>query len=893
MSKRIIVLLIAFTFLFASAVSAAPAAESGETFYEEIYHLKNIGILQGDENGDIEPEAEMMRAEFATVITRLLGVYNEIGEIENLYFEDISVNHWGKNYILYCTQMGYLVGFGDGTFHPENSVETIQAVKVLVELLGYRYSAVINGGYPTGYLMTAKELGLLKGVDLEEQNITIKNLAKLCFNALTVDLMQTNSYGDSYVSIETVRGENILKKYLKMGTDEAVLNGFYGVHIIGSYSLDEDQILLGDEVFRQPYDVHSFLGKKVRYFYTEDERDIKSIYPTEKDNKETAFSTDKVLSADYETIVIENDTGREQKINIRPTAKIVYNWEFQMEYDFQKLKDMKTGLVKLLDNNGDSVYDVVLIFDYQTCSAEQVSSNAIRDRFSGAVIRLDEEDRILFIRNADGNEVSIKKLVPNMILSVIESERVLDILVSSETAHGTLDSLSDEEAVIQGTAYPVSKALHTESQVAIGKEADAYLDAFGEIVYLTSSGKTSFLTGYLIGLMAPESDFETGKIKLYTENGEMKIYPLPEKVKVSGEKYEMASAAAYQRFYDLFCVEGVFEPQVVKYRCDEAENIAEIVVAADYLAQDEDGFVLNLGAVESSFAGTAERMAAKKSILESGLSASNMNADYNVFCDGKIRYNNKTKFFFVPPALEDRFSGDEKNFAVLKADQMTKAANPFAAYYQSKNDAYADVIVFYAAQDSLYKITAQLDNARLSVFQRIYEGIDEHGETRKGMEYFDGTAVKKAVISEQITSEVRDIIGKLNQGDTIQVILNAKGELYECRQIYTADRPRSESVLYAGASTSLSYQRGFVSAYYEDGSFRLDTGGSETYLYEKTSDLLQGTVVPSPTAVIVVTRTGGRISVRAGKANEINVGDFVIVQSRNYRTKTVVVYRDE
>ena len=99
--KRIISILVALTLLL-SVMSFVPAfaSDDEEAFNEYIYHLRNIGILEGDENGEIQQDAIMTRAQFCALITKLTGAYGTVYGLENNLFTDVANNYWGKDYIV-------------------------------------------------------------------------------------------------------------------------------------------------------------------------------------------------------------------------------------------------------------------------------------------------------------------------------------------------------------------------------------------------------------------------------------------------------------------------------------------------------------------------------------------------------------------------------------------------------------------------------------------------------------------------------------------------------------------------------------------------------------------------------------------------------------------------
>src|SRR5690606_3803199 len=61
---------------------------------------------------------------------------------------------------------GIVNGYPDGTFKPKGLVTQAEALTMLVRALGFGSYADANGGFPTGYLLAAQQLGLTEGMGL-------------------------------------------------------------------------------------------------------------------------------------------------------------------------------------------------------------------------------------------------------------------------------------------------------------------------------------------------------------------------------------------------------------------------------------------------------------------------------------------------------------------------------------------------------------------------------------------------------------------------------------------------------------------------------------------------------------------------------------------------------
>ncbi len=92
--------------------------------------LVNGGFLNGYEDGTFRPGASITRAEFAAIASRLDAV------IENPThnFTDIS-GHWAETSIANAVAKGWITGYEDGTFRPDQSITRAEVVTIANRML--------------------------------------------------------------------------------------------------------------------------------------------------------------------------------------------------------------------------------------------------------------------------------------------------------------------------------------------------------------------------------------------------------------------------------------------------------------------------------------------------------------------------------------------------------------------------------------------------------------------------------------------------------------------------------------------------------------------------------------------------------------------------------------
>lgn len=93
-----------------------------------IAQLAQRGVIQGLKNNTFQPNRPITRAEFATM---LQNAFEKTQTGRTLKFKDISDTYWASPAIADAVQMGFMSGYPDGTFQPNQVIPRVQAVIAL------------------------------------------------------------------------------------------------------------------------------------------------------------------------------------------------------------------------------------------------------------------------------------------------------------------------------------------------------------------------------------------------------------------------------------------------------------------------------------------------------------------------------------------------------------------------------------------------------------------------------------------------------------------------------------------------------------------------------------------------------------------------------------------
>ena len=88
--------------------------------------LSNAGIIDGYEDGTFKPDGNITRAEFATIAVRFFEATYDGGDL----FSDIA-GHWAQDYINEAANAGIVDGYPDGTFGPQKLITRAEAMTMV------------------------------------------------------------------------------------------------------------------------------------------------------------------------------------------------------------------------------------------------------------------------------------------------------------------------------------------------------------------------------------------------------------------------------------------------------------------------------------------------------------------------------------------------------------------------------------------------------------------------------------------------------------------------------------------------------------------------------------------------------------------------------------------
>ncbi|MCQ2978478.1 MAG: S-layer homology domain-containing protein [Clostridia bacterium] len=157
--KRILSLVLAFMLALNVTCYAATEAETSAA-----NQLNAFGILKGRDNGgtvDLALGSTITRAEIATLVLRITGQEEtNVPNLETVTQKDI-VGHWAETNIRKVIKLGYMKGYDDNSYGPNDNITYQEVVTLVLRLIGEEKN--LTAEWPIGQIEKAKSIGLVKG----------------------------------------------------------------------------------------------------------------------------------------------------------------------------------------------------------------------------------------------------------------------------------------------------------------------------------------------------------------------------------------------------------------------------------------------------------------------------------------------------------------------------------------------------------------------------------------------------------------------------------------------------------------------------------------------------------------------------------------------------------
>lgn len=166
--KRLLAALLAVALIWCAAPPLVRQVQAASWMDSYLNQVVEWGVMRGDLQGNLEPNRDITRAEFCTMINRAFG-YTEVGPHP---FTDVKSKDWFADDIAIAYNQGYLFGTSATTASPNDPLTREQAMVILGknlmlqtqpgEVLGFTDSRTFSD-WAKGWIRAVSECGIISG----------------------------------------------------------------------------------------------------------------------------------------------------------------------------------------------------------------------------------------------------------------------------------------------------------------------------------------------------------------------------------------------------------------------------------------------------------------------------------------------------------------------------------------------------------------------------------------------------------------------------------------------------------------------------------------------------------------------------------------------------------
>lgn len=415
---------------FSMVFGASYSDMAGEKSSDAVKVLSGLGVISGYPDGTYKPDRIVTRAEMAKLIVAGLGL-EKFATATTSKYPDMTAAPWAQGYVAYGTSLGFISGYPDGTFKPNNTVSYEEAASMIVRALGYT-SEFLPGEWPAEWMIKAQTLGLFKNVVNKTGGANRGDIAIMLYNALDEVIGYVD--GDNkFVGEKTGDYDNML---VRLGAEKSA-----AAVILGS----EDTAI----------NLRPYVGAYAETYWMDDEIIAvveKSEFLTGDFDQVDCGGTFEVGDVEYKISDAVAD----------PTTPFAFGFENgTLEWEDDYLCDWGTGTYTLaVDVSGKTItkiysilwWDVTYHGQFSEADADSIVDDQMIDDYEFV---LDDDDEIDLNSFELFGAASLDKISEDDVIYVyVDDENdIRKIEVGTETVSGEITRVSGDKFTVGGKVY--------------------------------------------------------------------------------------------------------------------------------------------------------------------------------------------------------------------------------------------------------------------------------------------------------------------------------------------------------------------------------------------------------------------------------------------------------
>ena len=741
--------------------------------YEEIIgYLVMLGLVDASAADEFTQEARITRGEAADMVVRSTGQYDLARSLDFFGgFVDLRPGDRHAEIVAYAVATGILTGFPGATLNFGDNATVAQAARMIIGALGYDVRAQLSGGWPQGYLITGTELRLFSGLNVAQYNSEISKMdfAIMLNNALTVPMLRPVRFApgedrivfqtDSDITLESefLRGNNYV---INTGIVEATRRTTIGTRD----RLEDTEIVIGgvrlDATGLNMNALNDFIGYEVQYvaYHPQGARLGRLLrFRVTRNNTITYLTVDngpEVLSGNRIEFYDMN-TGRVREMRLDPNVIYIHNNRMLTAVTPDML-DFADSNVTLISNNRsqDTAINVVrwtTSMSYITGGVREANEFIILEsgahRGSASIDMRESDDRIIVVRDVEGNSADWRDIRNGDAISIIDSADgvYLEIIILPAPITGRITEMQTGEwVVIDGVRFNVTSQL---GDISLGRVGRFFTNENGA-VFRFESGMMDFI--FIAGKTINTGLDTTIRIQIYDNDTGINILYVHDRVLIRDQDRRENVFANAEDTFNAIPVDSVASLTV-----DANGRVREIDLARPYGGRDTRRYRSYARAFnDATYLDRPEGLA--------------------------FKFNDDTLFFIVPQ------NGNIEDFGAIPRwiDGERKDVHAFEYDYDT---GYVGAVVMWVDTDALTDTTLN-EHSTYGIVARVGQIMDRTEQRTFFMEgYAEGEPFR---YTASHNAAVFGVMGHLRPGDVVRFNTNINNQVVAIERLISLETER-------------------------------------------------------------------------------------------------------
>lgn len=797
--KKIIALCI-----FAILIPMCAYAQDDDLKFDTAYTL--LHDLNVVEEKPSDTDSSVTRGDFVGMFIRALNIdlssSPEISAFSDVYHSDKNYAEINAGY-----EMGYISGYDDKTFRPDENISFSHCLDLANKALGYNKLGISvfnkSNKINDGITKIGNEVSYHDAVVLI-YNMLMENTMEADYSKVPVEYNKSkNSLLYDMWNIYSVRGQITQTAYTGLSTGA---------------DCGKDRIKIGDTTYVCTIpDINEKLGFSVTAFIC-DKDDVDTVVSiADRKNTVVNLKADTLRKSSYKNNVFEytDASGSTHKFKMLPAIDIIYNDVFAgSQFENSIIENMSLGEVDIIDSDDDGVYDILKVYDYKILTAGNNTSENARRIYDKYIpqnyIEVEAtNDYDLVNLSIDGRIGKTSEIVFGDVIAYYENTnesgtKIVQMRINRTVTTGVLESMSEDYYVVDGKRFPVNPELADRAKnnkygnaPSLGSTQTFYLDYIGQISLVLSENQSEYSYGLLCNVYV---DYDECYIKMFTPANSFVTYKADDKLVIDGGRIRdlnNISTILDQTKLSICNGDGMY--QIVRYVA-KGDKITQILTTSS----NND----NSPRLDYDFK--------NRSFKNLGFVFGTSMRDF--------RANQYSNVVFMPTLTDkvnpDRFYwGDLSN--LVNGDTMNSQA------YNVDESGCAELILLSTDFKESY------GNApAMYIVQSNNLVIDENDELVRHL-----AVVQKGVLYNYYTeSGDTETASDIGSGDVIQIVMDPFNKVIFTKQILDFDAPKllhgfnSEGV--SSYTAAIRHLTGYIESY-------KNGWATVTYAQDKSADLTQ------------------------------------------------------